>query len=131
MSDTLPDSLKEMIPEIGMEGVKRLVQTCGGMAFKHLPPRPTSDHLLVRLVGMDLAHTICRIHAHCDLYVPRALKAINANRDALIVARFDAGASVHELVQEFKLTERWIRQILNRPTADPRQLVLDFDPPTS
>lgn len=129
--DTLPDSLREMIPEIGIEGVQRLVRTCGGMAFKHLPPDPAQDHLLVRLAGLDLARTICRIHARCDLYVPRAMKAVNATRDALIIARFDAGASVHELVREFRLTERWIRQILNRPTADPRQMVLDFNTPIS
>ncbi|MBF8273449.1 MAG: hypothetical protein HW380_2554 [Magnetococcales bacterium] len=125
-SDFLPESLKEMIPEIGIGGVQLLVKKCGGMAFKHLPPDPGPDHILVRLLGLDLARSICRIHARCDLYIPRAKSALDATRNARIMARYDAGASIHELVQETGLTECWIRAIINRPTVDPRQLTFDF-----
>ncbi|MBF0182471.1 MAG: hypothetical protein HQM03_20840 [Magnetococcales bacterium] len=125
-ADYLPQSLKEMIPEIGISGVRRLVQKCGGMMFKSLPPHPRADHLLVRLVGLDLAHRICRIHAHCDLYIPRATRMTEAQRNAEIVARYSAGMPVNELVHEYRLSERWIRTILNRPVADPRQLALNL-----
>lgn len=122
--DFLPDSLKEMIPEIGFAGVQLLVEKCGGMAFKHLPSEPGPDHPLVQLLGMDLAAQLCQIHARCDLYIPRAKKALDAVRDSQIIARFDANATISELVQEFGLSERWIRTIINRP--DPRQLTLDL-----
>ncbi|MBF0422759.1 MAG: hypothetical protein HQL73_07185 [Magnetococcales bacterium] len=126
MSDDaiLPGSLREMIPEIGMEGIRQLVAHCGGMVFKHLPEDPDQDHLLVKRIGMDLARKICRIHARCDLYIPRAKRALDALRNAEIVKRYDNGEPINLIASEFKLTERWVREILGRPVIDPTQLTL-------
>ncbi|MBF0141319.1 MAG: hypothetical protein HQL74_13705 [Magnetococcales bacterium] len=120
----LPASLREMIPEIGMDGVRQLVTHCGGMVFKHLPEEPDETHLLVKLLGRDLARRICRIHARCDLYIPRAKQALDAHRNAEIIKRYDAGQPVNLIAAEFRLTERWVRTIINRPLADPSQMTL-------
>jgi len=101
---------------IGREAMQALIQSCGGLSVpipKRLPlsgplcdlPQPAQE-ALVRYAGGT------------ELYIP---KCDGARREALyqtIRAEYDAGARVQDLARKYRFTERWVYEILGRPSRE-------------
>ena len=106
---------------IGREALEALIQTCGGLSIaipKRVPlagpladlPLPAQE-ALVAWAGGD------------TIYIPKCDGRLRAARDAEIRALYDAGWRVQDIARRFRLTERWVYEILNTPAdaEDARQ----------
>lgn len=110
-------SLLESI--IGREALAALIQTSGGLALS-IPRRlplsgpladlpPAAQEALIRYAGGD------------TIYIPKCDGSARAARDAEIRALYDSGWRVQDIARRFRLTERWVYEILNTPADDMRQ----------
>ncbi|MCX8016638.1 MAG: hypothetical protein N2690_01855 [Rhodocyclaceae bacterium] len=103
---------------IGREALAALIQICGGLAV----PIPKSAPMKGPLCDLPLSaqQALCDAFGGTVLYIPKCDGAARAARDAAIRAAYDAGARVQDLARQYRLTERWIYEILGRP-QDERQ----------
>lgn len=105
---------------IGVAASLALVKKEGGK-IRRVPDKP-SDWLLIALPEDEhpgAAKAFCGMFRQSIMTIPKAMAWRRAQRDRQIIAAYDAGASVHELVEEHDLTEKQIRIILNRPAPEP------------
>lgn len=101
---------------IGEEAVRTLVSVAGGLSIR-IPKHPPLDGPLAELP--EPAQRALADYAGGDeLYIPKCDGAARARRDAEIVAAYGRGERVQSLARRYRLTERWVYEILGRPTAD-------------
>lgn len=103
---------------IGREALATLVSVAGGLSL-YIPKRPPLDGPLAEL-PMPAQEALASYAGGDVLYIPKCDGATRAARDAAIVAAYDAGVSVQELARRYRLTERWVYEIIGRP-AEARQ----------
>jgi hypothetical protein len=104
---------------IGVAAALALVKKEGGK-IRRVPDKP-SDWLLIALPEDEhpgAAKAFCGMFRQSIMTIPKAMAWRRAQRDRQIIAAYDGGATVHELVEEHDLTEKQIRIILNRPTPE-------------
>lgn len=111
-----------ILAALGPDATRALVAAHGGQ--RHRIPKKAPGWL-VDSIGREAAEHLCRLYADTHLTVPMAAEWQRAERDNAIRADYDAGASVHQLVTQYKLHESTVRRILNRadepsPAARPR-----------
>jgi hypothetical protein len=101
---------------IGREALEALIQTCGGLSVP-IPKRlPLSGPLCD--LPQHAQEALVRYAGGTELYIP---KCDGARREALyqtIRAEYDAGARVQDLARKYRFTERWIYEILGRPSRE-------------
>jgi glyceraldehyde 3-phosphate dehydrogenase len=98
---------------IGQEALAALIASCGGLAV-HIPKRPPLAGALCDLPE-PAQQALTHAFGGTVLYIPKCDGATRAARDAAIVAAYDAGVSVQELARRYRLTERWVYEIIGRP----------------
>lgn len=106
---------------IGREALKALIETCGGLEVA-IPKRPPMSGPLCDL-PLPAQQALCDAFGGTVLYIPKCDGARRAARDAAIRAAYDAGERVQDIARRYRLTERWVYDILGRP-EDTRQQTL-------
>lgn len=106
----------ELVRVVGQEAAATLVQVAGGLALR-IPKNPPLDGPLAELPP-PVQEALARYAGGDVLYIPKCDGAARAARDREIVALYDAGVSVKEIARRYRLTERWVYEILGRPVED-------------
>lgn len=101
---------------IGREALRTLISVAGGLAIR-IPKRPPLDGPLAEL-PLPAQEALARYAGGDVLYIPKCDAARRAERDAAIRAAYDAGARVQDLAREYGLSERWVYEILGRPSVE-------------
>jgi Mor family transcriptional regulator len=140
LQSLLPASIHEVATVIGMPATLRLVERFGGTTL----PLPTGANrngriylrALAKQIGDDDAQKLAHHCAGEPLYIPRCDAALRRIRDLSICDQFDvivregttANKAVVKLALEYKLTDRWIWNILQKTTLDAfNQTSLELD----
>lgn len=97
---------KELAEIIGEEALIKLEERFG-RSYLYIPVTPKPE--IVDAIGMEATQKLIAVYGSFDIYVPRAL--LKKRRNAEIVQRINAGRSLTELAAEFRLSEKWLRQI--------------------
>ncbi len=121
----IPKLIAEIAEEIGWSATLRVVEVFAGMDL-YVPHSPTEDHPLTALVGTDAAWALARRFGGGRVRVDRCVDILRERRDREIRQRYDAGASVRDLVREYQLTTRHVFRVLgrtDRETMVPEQRV--------
>lgn len=78
---------------------------------------PEPYKTLAYKIGINNTMTIAQMYQGVALYLPKLDGTISNLRDKKIRKEFN-GYNYRELAIKYKLTERWIRQIVDRDTVD-------------
>jgi hypothetical protein len=129
-SDLLPPRLQIIVRAIGLPATMLLVEHFGGLRI-YIPANPTPDHPYAELIGFDNLVRLGRqfsIDGIGDRFLlPRALRALNAVRNAKICADYRDGASARTLAAEHRMTQRHVERIVSGVLLDdPRQTKLSW-----
>lgn len=114
--EDLPPKLRELVRLIGLAPAMAIVKHWGGLRIK-IPEKYHEDHALVRVAGREAMVKLVDAYAVQNLYIPRAVTAMNALRNVDIVRRLEGGASGSTLAREYGMSERQIWKIAKRPEA--------------
>jgi len=68
---------------------------------------------LAEVIGIEAYLSLVKIYGGMTIYIAKMDKLLNAKRDAEIVKRFN-GYNYKYLANEYRLTERMIREIITR-----------------
>lgn len=112
--EDLPESLQELVGLIGLPATMAIVKRWGGLRIK-IPSHYHDDHAIVKVAGRTAMVKMVGAYAGCNLYIPRALRAINALRNIDIATRLEGSESAAMLALEYNLCERMIWKIVKRP----------------
>jgi len=104
---------------MGREALEQLVQLAGGLALR-VPKRPPLPGVLAELPPLA-QEQLARYVGGDVIYIPKCDARLRLQRDAAIVAAYDAGATVKALARSYDLSERWVYEILGRPQDEARQ----------
>ena len=96
---------------IGERAALRLMEAWGGIRL-HVPEHITPGHILSRRIGFDAARKLAEAFGGTQIPVPRGAHAIRERRNEEIRRRYAAGESAAKIAREFKMTERWVYQIV-------------------
>lgn len=115
-ADNLPTEIRTIAGLIGPEATLRLVERFGGqtIAFVRGARLDTRERRaeLDALVGVAQMELLIAHFGNTDVYIARCADAVRAVRDQEIVAAYDSGKTVAELVRKHNLSDRRIKQIL-------------------
>ena len=110
-----------LVETIGLEAAQCLVREYGGKQIK-IPDGSgragAFSAWLAEALGVEAARKLKAVFGGESITVPMLYDQMLAARNRLIVADYDDGLIMLELVRKYKLTERQIRTILNRPAGD-------------
>ena len=109
----LPPTLQEMADLIGIEAVRVIVEQRGGISLC-VPSKVSQRHWLYSAIGKEAFEQLVYHYKNIELWIPRCMAAINALRDAEIIAAKQAGATTPELARKYHTTDRNIRLICAR-----------------
>ncbi|MGB9670685.1 MAG: Mor transcription activator family protein [Halothiobacillaceae bacterium] len=98
---------------IGRDALETLMQTYGGLVLR-IPKRPPSSGPL-RDLPEPAQKALCTYAGGTMIYIPKDEKRDRAARNAAIRAAYAGGESVQSIARRYRLTERWVYEILNRP----------------
>lgn len=104
---------------VGRDALEALIQTCGGLSVP-IPKRLPLGGPLCDL-PQHAQEALVRYAGGTEIYIP---KCDGARREALyqtIRAEYDAGARVQDLARKYRFTERWVYEILGRPSREVAQ----------
>ncbi len=124
----LPDNLKLLVEVAGLPAAIDLAQRLGGSEYT-FPVRYNPESSLVAVVGEEAAEKLIAYFSGEKYYIPKGDRALRCARNREIEYKYENGQTGRDLAQEYRLTERQVRSILNRPAANssPTQLSLEFD----
>lgn len=119
--EELPEAAREIVRLIGLPHAINLFKHLGGLTF----PVPCGGNInrlgalrfemMAECIGVDAAKVICREYHGVRFYIPKCQQAIQNIRDRRILRDCERGATNEELSLKYRLTDRRIREILNRP----------------
>ncbi|MEK2642133.1 Mor transcription activator family protein [Pseudomonas aeruginosa] len=137
VQDMLPDTVRDMAGRIGLPATLVVVEQLGGTSWRIAEGRArrakraglrwpswwatTSRNSSTRTIGGE------------EIYVARCHKALVRWRDLEIVERFEQGlrdgqaarSLLSDLARQYNLSDRWIWEIVNRPSEPaPQQSTL-------
>lgn len=113
--DLLPDELRQIAEEIGVDAALKLVGAWGGVCL-YIPKVMAPDHALARLIGMAAAGKLSKLYQGERIEIPRAVGWRRALRDVLIYQQSKT-QSQSQLAISHGLTVRSIRSALSRVKA--------------
>ncbi|HCL4135763.1 TPA: hypothetical protein N2C26_000211 [Pseudomonas aeruginosa] len=137
VQDMLPVTVRDMAGRIGLPATLVVVEQLGGTSWRIAEGRARRGEArraaLAELVGSDIEE---QLHTHYrgeEIYVARCHKALVRWRDLEIVERFEQGlrdgqtarSLLSDLARKYNLSDRWIWEIVNRPSEPaPQQSTL-------
>lgn len=131
--EQLPASIQEIAEVIGVAETLRLVEIWGGSRM-FIPKEPdgTCGRILMEKVGQESARLLIARYGGEAVYIPLCAAAMRAARNRVLVDEYDqggqSGQSAAALARKYRLSEKTVYGILNRPTtAMDRQLVFNFE----
>lgn len=114
LADTLVDT-------IGLEAARVLIKEYGGKQIK-IPDGSRRGGAfsawLDEALGVEAARALKATFGGEEITVPVLYDQMLAARNRLIVADYEAGLCMLDLVRKYRLTQRQIRTILNTPLGD-------------
>lgn len=114
-----------LIELVGRDAVMALVRVHGGLSFDvPVTTRGQRYRDLVALIGEPPARALLAKYGGDAIYIAKLDAQKRAQRNAEIVAAYDAGASVPVLASRHDLTERQVYNILGQPADDTLTLPL-------
>lgn len=122
-TELLSPKLQELVELIGLSATMSMVERFGGLRI-YIPANPPEEHPFAEVIGyanlVKLAEAI-GVDGQGDRFLlPKAMRALNAVRNARIRDDYQAGKSTRTLAIEHHLTERHIERIVSgvRPTNE-------------
>jgi len=123
MGQMLPETVQLIAGLIGLPKTVKLVEMLGGTTFPVSKNQTRMGEIryqaLAEVVGVDAADVLTKHFGGDALYVPRCAEALRYLRDRTICEEFDvesrtvgSNAAVNNLALKYKLTDRWIWEIL-------------------
>lgn len=123
MGQMLPETVQLIAGLIGLPKTVKLVEVLGGTTFPVSKNQTRMGEIryqaLAEVVGVDAADILTKHFGGDALYVPRCAEALRYLRDRAICEEFDvesrkvgSNAAVNNLALKYKLTDRWIWEIL-------------------
>lgn len=123
----LPRQILDIAGAVGMPTAMRLVEELGGTSWEFA--KGSNRNGLIRvaaladLLGEEAASKLTRHLGGEKIYIPRCADALRRLRDLKIHREFEAeirkgasaNAAVAALAREFKLSDRWVWEILKQP----------------
>jgi hypothetical protein len=99
---------KDIERQIGRSALIKL-ERAYGRTYLYIPsPKPSKE--LVRLIGKDKAQKLTDEFGGGDIYVP--IQMLKNIRNHNIIEESNAGKTVKELAEKYRLTKEWVIQIL-------------------
>lgn len=111
MSAALPDSLRRMAEQCGMDTVTALVNVFGG-GHLCVPKTLSPGHRLLTALDPDAAQALVRCYGGETVIIPKGDHTRRAERNQAIRQDRAAGAKVLDIARRHGLTERRILDIL-------------------
>lgn len=108
---SLPESLHRLERMIGVEACLKLVERYGGRNV-YVPVLGHCSQNLRELIGTENERVLSEMYGGTLLYIPVCREYRNAKRNQKIIAARREGKSVQRIAETFKLSERWVRKIL-------------------
>lgn len=133
VKDLLPRNVRDMASRIGLPSTLIVVERLGGTTWRiaegRNPEGEAKRAALADLVGSDIEEQLHREYAGEEIYLARCHAALLRWRNLEIHARFERGVRegrsardlVAELARDFRLSDRWIWQVLNTYLPAPDQ----------
>lgn len=118
--------LRQMVGLIGLPATLAIVNRYGGTLL-NIPRQADQNAALVALIGAENAAVLGRALGPDRLLIPKALPALTAARNRLIVQRLQT-RSVRQVAREFRLGERmvwYIRSGSDVASADDQRQLFD------
>lgn len=119
----LPLGMQEIADAIGVPAALALIQAFGGVGL-YVPKRFDPEHGLCALIGPAALIKLIEIRGGEAVEIPRALASARAERDACMRRDRSMGASQRELALRYQMTERHVRNRLQREEEDDNQIGL-------
>lgn len=105
--------LRDLVELLGYAPTIELLRAWGGRRVK-VPATMPSDHALVYIVGWDAAQKLARGYGGADpLDLPAERNHLVDLRNAALVAKFQRGATITQLHQDFGLSRRQVNSVLD------------------
>lgn len=115
-TDLLPKVLQDFVRLIGLAATMLLVEHFGGTRL-YIPVKPSPEHRLATLIGLDNLVKLSRVYGAQDHFdIPKAERALRHLRDQKIRAEIGP-KSARTLAIEHGLTERMVWNIVGRTAA--------------
>ena len=113
----LPPSAQDLIRLLGTADGLALLRSMPGCVL-HVPNMPHDDHALAHILTSKGWGKLCHVYGGTRLKIAKCDKALDAYRNAKIVADYSPPINMHinELVIKYGLTARSIERILARET---------------
>lgn len=133
VQELLPRSVRDMSQRLGLSATLVVVEKLGGISWRVAEGRGGEGEArraaLAELVGSDIEEQLHHHYAGEELYLAKCDAALRRLRDLQIHRRFEAGVRqgrgardlVAELAREYKLSDRWVWEILGRFLPEPAQ----------
>lgn len=132
--DLLPDTIRNMIPILGLVDTMTVVEKLGGSTWQVAEGKTEEGRqkraALAGLVGDEIESKLHQYYAGDNLYIAQCKALITKLRDAAIHQEFEfliqkgklsARSAVTCLAQKHRLSDRWIWEILKRlPLESPQ-----------
>lgn len=124
------ETARDLIDLIGIEAAGRFCEAFGGFSLP-FPKGPDNNRAgaarfeaIAETVGHEAALVLIRRYAGDTVYIPSGKQIRHQlamrRRNRRIVADYEAGVGMFELVQRYQLCDRRISQILNTPIPPDR-----------
>ncbi len=100
---------------IGTDALEQLAAAYGGRRLVVPHARNMNPgHRLAALLGMDAALRLAQTFAGETVEIPKCDFLARRRRDEAIMADRKAGASQAALARRYRMSERWVREVLKR-----------------
>ena len=109
-TDLLSPKLAEMVNLIGLPATMKMVERFGGLRI-YIPANPSDEHPFAEVIGYDnllkLAEATGANGQGERFLLPKAMRALNAVRNARIRGDYQAGKSTRTLAVERQADLAW------------------------
>jgi len=112
ITESLPETVKEMVEIIGLTSALALVALRGGEQLA-IPKKCNPNHWLQEAIGVDAFNKMVKYYSGETFEIPRCCKAIRAVTHHHIIEESEQGVSSALLARRHGYTQRGIRKIIN------------------
>jgi len=112
ITESLPETIKEMVDIVGLTPALALVALRGGESLT-IPKKCIAGHWLNEAIGVDAFKKLASYYSGETIEIPRCNKAVMKVTHHYIIEESKKGISGSALAQRYGYTQRGIRKIIN------------------